>query len=349
MYASHRDSCILAKYSSELVGRLDKWYSANGLNETVVAYRPLGKSNYHFAERVQNFVRSQPSLTVMCFDVTGFFDNLNHAHLKERIKWLLEVDELPADWYAVFRAVARYRFVNLEHLKAYPPFAQRLKARGPHPLATIKEVKTKGVLIEENKNKFGIPQGTPISASFSNLYMTLFDLELAALAAEQGALYQRYSDDILIACPPSMADAFEKLVEEKLSEHHLNLQKDKTDRVTLAGLNTLSFQYLGYQLGLSDARLRHKSLSKQWRTARRALKKTERIGNKAIKAGTAKQIYTRKLHLRFTSAGPRNFLSYVDRSSDTLNSTTMQHQAKKLRRFVRREIARMRSKPMPKP
>lgn len=347
MFASHRDACILSRYSAEIVARLDAWYIAKGLNETVIAYRSLGKSNYHFAKRVEDFVRAQPSLTVMCFDVTGFFDNLDHKRLKERLKTILECDELGADWYAVFKAVTHYRFIHLDELKKHGHLAERLKARKPHPLATIDQVKALGVPIEKNLKKKGIPQGTPISASFSNLYMAEFDEQMEAESSKRGALYQRYSDDILIACSKSRWKVLHALVEEKLAEHGLELQRDKTEIVHLHGASALTFQYLGYQLGLGDARLRLKSLSRQWRTAKRALRKAEHVGQRAIAQGKANQIYTRKLHLRFTSAGPRNFLSYADRSAETLESPAIRKQAKRLRKFVRAELARIRGKPSP--
>ncbi len=132
MYASHRDACILSKYSSDLAARLDAFYIDSGLNDTVVAYRSLGQSNYHFAKRVENYVRSQPSLTVMCFDVTGFFDNLDHKLLKRQLKWILGCDELPADWYSVFNMITKFRHVNMDELKEHDVLAKRIKARGPH-------------------------------------------------------------------------------------------------------------------------------------------------------------------------------------------------------------------------
>lgn len=350
MFASHRDACVLSKYSADLVSRLDKWYTANGLDETVIAYRSLGLSNYHFAKRVEDFVRSHPSLTVMCFDVTGFFDNLDHKLLKSRLKWILGCKDLEEDWYSVLRAVTRYHFINLEDLKKHDHLAIRIKERKRHPLATIVDIKALGVRIEKNPKAVGIPQGTPISASLSNLYMTAFDLEMEAEATKRGALYQRYSDDILLACPPTRANVLKALVEEKLVEHGLELQSAKTDIVTLhAPASTLTFQYLGYQLGHVDARLRLKSLSRQWRTAKRAVKKTERVGLAAIRAGSAKQIFTRKLHMRFTGAGGRNFLAYAGRSADTLASPVIRKQAKKLHRFMNRELARLRGKPKPRP
>ncbi|HYW14931.1 MAG TPA: reverse transcriptase domain-containing protein [Allosphingosinicella sp.] len=350
MFASHRDSCILSKYSADLVSRLDAWYAANGLDETVIAYRALGRSNYHFAKRVEDFVRAHPSLTVMCFDVTGFFDNLDHKLLKARLKWVLGCEELGADWYAVLRAVTRYRYINLEEIKKHDHLAKRLKERERHPLATIAELKDLGVPIEKNPKPVGIPQGTPISASLSNLYMTDFDAEMQAEAAKRGALYQRYSDDILVACAPTRQHVLKELVREKLEEHGLELQSSKTDVVTLhAPASTLTFQYLGYQLGHVEARLRLKSLSRQWRTAKRAVAKTERVGLSAIKQGKAKQIFTRKLHMRFTGAGARNFLAYTKRSADALESPAIRKQTKKLRRYMQGELARLRGKPKPKP
>jgi len=172
---------------------------------------------------------------------------------------------------------------------------------------------------------------------------------MQAEAAKRGALYQRYSDDILVACLPARQQVLRALVEQKLEEHGLQLQKAKTEVVTLhAPASTLTFQYLGYQLGHVDARLRLKSLSRQWRTARRAIRKTERVGRKAIKEGKAKQIFTRKLHKRFTGVGGSNFLAYTDRSAEILESPAIRKQAKKLRRYMKAELARLRGKPKPK-
>jgi Reverse transcriptase (RNA-dependent DNA polymerase) len=350
MFASHRDSCILSKYSADLVARLDKWYAANGLDDTVIAYRALGRSNYHFAKKVEDFVRAHPSITVMCFDVSGFFDNLDHKRLKARLKWLLECDELEGDWFAVIKAVTRYRFIHLGEIKKHDDLAKRLRERKRHPLTTIAELKSLGVPIEKNPLPLGIPQGTPISASLSNLYMTEFDADMQSEAAKRGALYQRYSDDILVACLPARQHVLKALVEEKLEEHGLQLQKAKSEVVTLhAPVSTLTFQYLGYQLGHVDARLRLKSLSRQWRTARRAIKKTERVGKNAIKRRKAKQIFTRKLHMRFTGAGGRNFLAYTERSAETLESPAIRKQAKKLRRYMQAELRRLKSTQKSKP
>lgn len=344
MYASHRDACILSCYSAKLTALLDHWYSKSNLDDTVVAYRSLGKGNYHFAERVQSYVHAHNNITVMCFDVSGFFDNLRHALIKERLRWVLGCCEIPADWYAIFKFMTKHRHVLLDDLKSHPTFSSRMESRKQVPVATLRELTVAGIKITPNPNAFGIPQGTPISASLSNLYMTGFDEELAAEANARGALYQRYSDDILIACKPSDGDKLEALVDAMLKARGLDLQRQKTERKTLAGKGALSFQYLGYQLGHCDARVRPGSLARQWRTARRAVRKAERAGKKAIAAGDAKTTFTRKLHRRYNDAGTRSFMAYAKRSAVILDSPTMKKQTKRLRRFINREMARLKGR-----
>ncbi|HEM0173375.1 TPA: RNA-dependent DNA polymerase, partial [Listeria monocytogenes] len=54
-----------------------------------------------------------------------------------------------------------------------------------------------------NKNKFGIPQGSAISAVFANIYASEFDLKLKEIADEFSGIYRRYSDDFILVIPKS--------------------------------------------------------------------------------------------------------------------------------------------------
>lgn len=344
MHASHRDACILTKYSHELTGKLDAWYEVHGLNDAVIAYRSLGKSNYHFAAIAQAYVREHQSVEAMCFDVTGFFDNIDHQRLKTRLKWLLGVEDLPDDWYRVLRAVTRYSYVHKSDLKAHPKFAQRLKQRGAErPLATVKELKAAGIAIRPNPSPHGVPQGTPISASLSNLYLADFDLAMKALADDYGALYQRYSDDILVICEPEHANRLAAAVEAALGAEVLDLQGDKTVRLRFTGDERDNFQYLGYQLGLGPALIRPGSLSRQWRSAKRALRRSERKAERLAQSGQKGKIYISKLRGRLTHVGRRNFLDYADRSSDALDSRAIRQQVKALHKFTLRGLARIKA------
>lgn len=333
MYASHRDACILSKYNYELCEQLEKAYSSLGLSDCVIAYRSMGKSNYHFAKEAQDFVRSKERAAVICLDVHGFFDNLDHAKLKRDLKAVLGVEELSDDWYRVFRSVTSFRYVELEKLKEFDDLKTRLRDRR-HPLITILEAKQRGIQIVKNPNKFGIPQGTPISAGLSNLYMMELDAALQAYVIGIGGFYRRYSDDIIIACDPDDMHNAEQYAEGLISSSCLEVQAAKTERVILSGQNALDFQYLGFLLGNRHAVLRQKSLSKQWRAARRSFKNVRKVGERAIAAGKADRIYRRKICVKFTDAGRRNFLKYASRSAEELQSPAIKKQIKRLRRFV---------------
>jgi RNA-directed DNA polymerase len=344
MHASHRDACILSKYSAELSTALDSYYCGNGLNDAVIAYRSLGKSNYHFAAIAQEFVHQHQVVEAMCFDVTGFFDNMEHRRLKQRLKWILGVDELPVDWHRVFRAVTRHSSVKRDDLKNHPVFAQRLTRRGAErPLATMRELNAAGIPIQTNLSGVGVPQGTPISATLSNLYLADFDKKMKALADMRGALYQRYSDDILVICLPQHADELADAVANGLNDEALQLQHAKTNRKTLSSTVRSDFQYLGYQLSLAKALIRPGSLSRQWRTLKRSMRRSKKKAEKLAACGQKDRIFTKKLRQRFTHVGIRNFLDYANRSSSELDSAAIRQQVKHLRKFATKRLAQVKA------
>jgi RNA-directed DNA polymerase len=339
MYASHRDACILAYYADQLSNRLDALYAEAGLHDKVIAYRKLGKSNYHFAADALDYVRSYGPCVVKCFDVTGFFDNLDHRILKRGLAHAFGYSELSNDWYAVFKFVTAYRHVVLDSLKANSDFAARMKVRSHEPVATIAEVKAAGIAIERNPNGFGIPQGTPISAALSNLYMLQLDKMLNAACVAHGAFYQRYSDDILLVCPLDMEDALTKVLIDALASLKLEIKDEKTDRAVFDPAAPESFQYLGFNMSPVGAALRESSLARQWRKARRSIRRTRKLGQKAMAEGKADKIFTQKLRRKLLPVGVRNFPHYARKAATALKSKRILRQVRRLERMVELELA----------
>lgn len=354
MYSSHRDAAIFSWYSSQLNELLERFYTDNKLGESVIAYRALGRANYDFSAEAREFAVHHAPCTVLAFDVTGFFDNLSHNRLKSRLKELLSVDELPDDWYAVYRAITKFTFIELSALQSNAVLAKRFAPKARGPIASIAEIKKLGLSFMKNgaqldpprpPNGAGIPQGTPLSATMSNAYMTAFDLAMKAFCDSNNALYRRYSDDILVICPTAIAGTVEKHVEALLKVEALELSAAKTERTDFdpAVLSTgKSAQYLGFVYYPGGAGLRSSSLSRAWRKMRRSV---EAAKIRALKNGAPLQ--TKKLHKRFSPVFDpiqkrylRSFPSYALRSASAFGSgEKISKQLARFQRGLAREIA----------
>lgn len=319
MYASHRDACILSLYSQRLNALLDDFYKDNNLNDAVIAYRSLGKGNYDFSAAALRYAISHSPCVVLAFDVSEFFDTLDHGLLKSRLKRLLGSKSIPEDWYSIYRFMTDFHYVEMEEMKKNPVLSTRLKGAHYEPIATIAEVKESGIKIYSNSKKSaGIPQGTPISAAMSNLYMMDFDIEVNKYCAERGAMYLRYSDDILIICPVEDGDNANDKVEALLDAEKLKISKAKTERTIFdpGGASTgRSAQYLGFSYYPGGAGIRPGSLSRQWRKMRKSIRRTEAAAKKSLSSGKANKVYTKKLRRRFSPIKVRNFSSYARRSA----------------------------------
>ena len=331
-YASHRDACILSYYASKMNKLLDAYYEAQGLSDSVLAYRALGRGNYDFSAEVLAFAKTHAPVTILAFDVSSFFDNLDHILLKRRLKAMLGVASLPADWMRMFRAITAFHYVDVEELKANPTFAPRLK-KSKDRIASVEELKASGINFHPNPelakgHRRGIPQGTPISAAASNLYMIDFDAAARAYCDSIGALYRRYSDDILVICEPGHATEAEAKIMDLIKAEKLEISPHKTERTeftdTGASVAGKAAQYLGFALHETGPAIRESSLARQWRKMRRAMRRTRRIAKVNIASGKSTKAHTKGLYRRFTHLKVRddegirvvrNFSSYGRRSA----------------------------------
>ena len=342
MYASHRDACILGRYAGILSNFLEKYYDSHELSEHVIAYRKTGKSNYAFSADACRFSQLNAPCIVLCFDITGFFDHLDHSIIKDRLKRVLGLNEIPADWYKVFRYVTNFKKIARADLAADPIFGLRLKLITHSPIATIAEVKLAAVPIFVNPNKYGIPQGTPISSAISNLYMIDLDSNISKICKLKGALYQRYSDDILIVCRPEHESYITAEFLRMVGLHKLEIKAEKTERVEFDPAKPKAFQYLGFNISPDGATIRHNSLGKQWRRLKKGMRKARRDGDLAIHEGRAVEIYTKKLRRKFSPVGIRNFSTYARNAAKAFGSKQIVKQVRRLERKADEAIRQLK-------
>ncbi|MDF1625388.1 MAG: reverse transcriptase/maturase family protein [Parvibaculaceae bacterium] len=360
-YASHRDTCILSFYASEMNKLLDAHYDAAGLSDSVLAYRALGRGNYDFSAEVLAFAKSHAPVTILAFDVSSFFDNLDHTLLKRRMKAVLGVTSLPEHWMRVFRAITAFHYVDMEELKANPTFSARLKEKSRDRIASVEELKANGIKFHPNPelgmgHRRGIPQGTPISAAASNLYMIDFDAAARAYCNSIGALYRRYSDDILVICEPARATAAGAKIVDLIKAEKLEISPHKTERTEFTGTGGAmagkAAQYLGFALHEAGPAIRESSLARQWRKMRRAMRWTRKIAERNIASGKSTKAHTKRLYRRFTHLKVRddegvrivrNFSSYGRRSAAAFGEDEkISQQIKRFERAALREIEKLK-------
>lgn len=362
-YAAHRDAGILSYYAYQINQALDTRYEAIGISDNVIAYRALGQGNYDFAAEAMAYAQAEAPVMILAFDITSFFDTLDHSLLKRRLKSLLGVHELPDDWYKVFRSVTQFHYVNLEELKAHPVFGQRLKEKSRNRIASMEELKAEGITFHPNPElakgyRRGIPQGTPISAAISNLYMVDFDAAARACCDKVHALYRRYSDDILAICKPDDAPTIEAEILRLIAVEKLEIAPHKTEKTLFERGRTLprtikAAQYLGFTFDESGPAIRENSLARQWRKMRRAIRRARKSALWRIVAGLPGKAHTKKLYRRFayikvhdgnTIRTLRNFSSYGRRSADAFGQgEKINRQVKRFEQAALREIEKLKT------
>lgn len=338
-------------YSHQLGSALERFYEQNDLSSNVIAYRKLKKANYHFAAEAWLFAQKNMPVCIQAFDISNFFDTLDHAILKEHIKDVLDSTSLSEDWYKVFRSLTNFHFVERNDLRTAFETAQHQRNYG-EPIATIKQVRDAGITLHSNPRKnAGIPQGTSISAVLSNVYMTKFDLDVAKWVEQRHGFYRRYSDDILVITKQAYTHEAKQFIESRVKESNLALNVDKTERTMfeadqMNGQSTRNAQYLGFTLQPAGISIRASTMSRQWRRLRKGVRRIKEKGKREIDGGRTNRIHTQGLSRRFTANGTSNFSAYARRSANAVpDSRLIIRQLRRFERAAINEIRQLRSYP----
>jgi hypothetical protein len=320
-YAAHMDAAIYSYYDDILVEAYERRITQLGLQDVPIAYRRFDERlcNINFAHRAFCFIASHRPCVAMGFDVKGFFDNINHDLLLGSWRDVLGVERLPADHFAIFKSVTRWESVDRD--AAYEALGIPLDTRRARnrSLCSLRDFKCKirgNGLIKRNPNPFGIPQGSPMSAVLSNMYMLPFDLQISLSVASCGGFVQRYCDDVFLVVPLEFEDEARDLVKAAATERNLDIHEEgkKIEIVQfpdprVSQRSAKPIQYLGLTYDGAETLIRSQTLSRYHRKLRFYLRRS------AIKAAHNVEhpwIYKRRLKARFTHRGRRNFIKYAE-------------------------------------
>lgn len=331
-FASHADAAYLQAYAAYLNSFYEKALADDGTSSSVLAYRRGGGTNIHHAKSLFDEIVRRQDCTVIAMDISGFFDCLDHLLLRDEVAGLLGEKRLDGHHGTVWRNVTRYSWVETEDLDAVLGKKRNVHGRVCTPAQFIEHVRgRKDGLVRKHDQTFGIPQGTPISGLYANIYLRSFDREMLAWVGRVGGSYRRYSDDIAVVLPMgTKVDHVVAVVEKMLADFGLAMSVDKTDNAHFQSGKLVSqkpIQYLGFTFDGDTVLIRPSSLDAYRHKMRRGIH-AKLVAAKAKEVSSV-SVYKREALSRYTHLGKRrNFLKYAYKAADVMGSHAIKQQVK---------------------
>ncbi len=359
-FATHCDAHIYSRYSNLLANNYERNLKQNlEFSACITAYRKLetpeglGKNNIHFAKEVFDFIKNKGECVALAFDIESFFNSLDHKLLKKAWAGILNCDTLPKDHYNIFKSVTNFSYINLQDLRLpNGGFDEKRLAQnrrnGVHAFFLNSNELRKDIdsgKLNVYKNQYqdksnkgqirGIPQGLPISSILANLYLLRFDKMLfQKVMVENGGLYRRYSDDIIVVCNIRSVNEIKTFIESEIKKFKLEIAISKTDQAifklkpNMIGEKRLfsdkPITYLGWTFDGTSVRIKSASLSKFHRRMKSACKTAVRHAQKFHKKTLSSQsvIYKRRLRLLFTEYGIKPRIKVIKQLNYNFNNVT---------------------------
>ena len=332
-YCSHLDRCVYQRYAFLLNCQYNILACENNIDDVAIAYRDsLGKNNIDFAKDAFDAIRSFPQCFILVGDFTNFFDNLEHQYLKKMMCEVLGVERLPQDCFSVFKNITR--FSSWDWKDIVKAAGENIAERGVRKKINSKEtVLTKEQFqknkkdIKKNISGVGVPQGSPISAVLSNIYMIKFDKDIKRYVTSKGGIYMRYSDDFIIVLPyerdAEIADFTSYIFSYVESMKGLiDLQKEKTscytykDEVIYEGDQPSSINYLGFLFDGKNIRIRPRAITKYYYRMRR---KANTIGRSNWTSSKGRRISAKELYSIYSRNDEKQtFIDYARKAKGIL-------------------------------
>lgn len=350
-YASHADSAIYSYYSKMLSNSYENLLSDYGLTKNIIAFRSLGKSNIDFAKKIFTEIEERKYCSAIGLDITGFFDNLDHKHLKKMWAKVIGKNTLPNDHFAVYKSITAFSTVDKDKLYKEFDIAIHNPKNNRNRICSPEDFRNrvrKNRLIKKNLAPFGIPQGSPISAILSNIYMLDFDKTIKDYVSNIGGSYYRYCDDMMIIVHPEERDKTISYVTSKILKLKLKINKKKTEisNFSLTAGKQKSdrpLQYLGFTFDGERILIRSAAFARFSGKMKGGVKLAQRTCEKRNiirqeKGLAERDLYKRKIYERYSHLGKQNFLTYGYRAADKMNSKSIRKQLKPLWCRLQKEI-----------
>ncbi len=340
-YAAHSDAAIYSYYNYILTDLYEQEIVKQNLVANVIAFRALSRSNVDFAKEAFDWIDENRPCTALGFDVTDFFGSLDHKILKSAWAGLMGIQKLPPDHFAVFKSLTKHASVELIAARKKLGISRQelgRKTRICDAADFRSQIRGSGLVFVNEKSK-GIPQGSPISAALSNIYMLPFDEKVRIHVEAAGGFYRRYCDDILVVVPDDEVDSAKSIVNQALLALHLSMQPAKTLECHFGKkLASKPLQYLGLVYDGSCVYLRSSGVARYYSKMRAGIKQHKFA---TVQDGSTPILKQRRKYLlqQYTEHAPqshRNYFSYVKLAQKNAKSASIRRQLRfHMKRFNR--------------
>lgn len=348
-FASHGDAAYLQAYAEHLNAPYEQALVQDGTSGSVLAYRRGGGTNIHHAKALFDEVKVRRDCAVFAMDISGFFDCLDHTLLRDEVAGLIGVTRLQGHHATVWKNVTKYSWVETVDLDSLLGRMRDRQGRVCSPADFANHVRgRKEGLVRTHDQPFGIPQGTPVSGLYANIYLRTFDREMISWCARMGGSYRRYSDDIAVILPfGAKTRHVVPVVEKMLADVGLAMSVDKTDTADFKGgllVSSSPIQYLGFTFDGQRTLIRPSSIDAYLGKMRRGIH-AKMVAAKA-KRVSSPEVYMRESLARYTHLGKRrNFLRYAYKAADVMGCPEIRQQVSRhvtwFNRAWKREAARV--------
>lgn len=340
-YPAHIDRCVFQRYAFLINELYDEAVLETGVDKCAIAYRTgKGLSTIDYAKSVFDFIVQHDDCTILVTDFKDFFEGIDHKFLKSSLCRLLRCDVLPADYYAVFKNTTAYSYWDWESLLKINHLehcrAARKTLNSKEVVLTREEfLQNKKDCLQGNKSGKGIPQGSPLCAVLSNVYLSELDAEVSELVSSAGGLYYRYCDDAIVVLPTKTSGLektmaiIKNIVNAFGSYPGVEVQREKTGFLRyehVDGLGSISkidesgrskekekLNYLGFTFDGNEIRIREKTIGKYYYRMRTKAKSAAKQ-----KRGT-ERLYGCYSEKSVDIMGKPSFIDYARRAHATID------------------------------
>jgi RNA-directed DNA polymerase len=346
-FCSHIDGYIHSFYRKKIIPKYEQFLAENDLSDVVIGYRKGKGTNVDMAKSAFDEINRRSSCSVIALDISSFFESIDHHVLKKNLCKILSEDRLPLDWFKIYKSMTQYSWVELSDLADRLGFLQDNPPRPICSAETYRKVIRGGDgehtnLVNRRRERFGIPQGSPLSAIFSNIYMAEFDLICARHFATLDVFYRRYSDDIIIIGTREETKNALDFINTEMAKlgPSMKINDDKTEISEFERLALGVFKcdrpitYLGLTYDGMRVTLRGRTLSRYYRRMTYAARQAIRSAKKSDSG----KIFLRGIYREFTHLGRQNFYTYARTASAILRDESPLRQLRRHFRILHRKL-----------